>query len=78
MKTVVEVCAHEKHSGRTSVPALTAVLALPSDLLTHHEPTRGLDPLLEAVFDQEVARVIALASVAASVILDCRHKLTQG
>ena len=43
--------------GNRQKVALIAALATPADLLILDEPTSGLDPLMEAVFDREIARV---------------------
>lgn len=43
--------------GNRQKVALIAALAVPADLYIFDEPTAGLDPLMEVVFRQEVARL---------------------
>ncbi|WP_199246063.1 ABC transporter ATP-binding protein [Leifsonia sp. AG29] len=43
--------------GNRQKVALVAALATPADLYVLDEPTSGLDPIMEAVFNAEVARV---------------------
>jgi ABC-2 type transport system ATP-binding protein len=52
--------------GNRQKVALVAAFATPAELYILDEPTSGLDPLMEAVFDAEVARV---AKEGATVLL---------
>jgi ABC-2 type transport system ATP-binding protein len=45
--------------GNRQKVALVAAFATPADLYILDEPTSGLDPLMEVVFNQEIARVAA-------------------
>jgi len=52
--------------GNRQKVALIAAFATPADLYVLDEPTSGLDPIMESVFDREIARV---AGEGATVLL---------
>ncbi|MFK4790152.1 ATP-binding cassette domain-containing protein [Microbacterium sp. ZW T5_56] len=59
--------------GNRQKISLIAAFALPAELYILDEPTSGLDPLMEIVFQQEVARV----SAAGATVLLSSHILSE-
>jgi len=59
--------------GNRQKVALIAAFAVPAALYVFDEPTSGLDPLMESVFNQEVARVAA----AGATVLLSSHILSE-
>lgn len=59
--------------GNRQKVALVAAFAVPADLYILDEPTSGLDPLMEVIFQREIARVAA----AGATVLLSSHILSE-